>query len=196
MSVDARITDADAIAASKTDPTRFGVIFDRHVEAIHAYLQRRVGPDIADDLAAETFVKAFGARGRYDVSRESARPWLFGIATNVVRHHRRRERRQLAAYRRSFVTPTLPDNEEVEDRADAAIASRRLARALASLRASQREVLVLHAWADLSYAEIAAALDLPIGTVRSRLHRARRRMRELIGTSGQVEGGVPSFKGA
>jgi DNA-directed RNA polymerase specialized sigma24 family protein len=88
------ITDASLIAASVREPERFAVLFDRHFAAVHRYLQRRLGRDVAEELAAETFVTAFAGRLRYDGSRESARPWLFGIAANLVRHQRRTERRQ------------------------------------------------------------------------------------------------------
>ena len=164
-------SDASIIASSIDDPDRFGLIFERHFGAIHAYLQRRVGDDSADDLATETFLKAFRARASYDRSRESSRPWLFGIAANVIHHHRRREARQLRAYRRLGPPP-------IEAPADADLSA--VARELASLPLADREVLFLHAWADLSYAEIAEALDVPIGTVRSRLSRARARIREQI----------------
>ena len=83
------------------DPERFGVVAERHFNEVFRYLARRVGRDVAQDLGAETFVVAFSARTRYDGSRADARPWLFGIATNLIRRHRRGELRMLAAYARS-----------------------------------------------------------------------------------------------
>ncbi len=145
---------------------------------------------LADDLAQETFAVAFERRSSFNPSHESARPWLFGIAGNLLRHHGRTERRQLLAYARSGVDPASdPGFEAAEDRVDAGALGPALARALASLRHRDREVLLLHAWADLSYEEIARALGVPVGTVRSRLFRARRRIRKRLGEIGQVVDG-------
>lgn len=174
------IPDSAALAASLTSPAEFAPVFDRHYDAVHAYLQRRVGPDAADELAAQTFLVAFERRARYDRSRPDARPWLFGIATNLLLHHRRQVVRQLRAYARTGVDPVLDAFEGVEDRLDAAGLGRELAAALAGLPAAEVEVLLLYAWADLSYPEIATALGVPVGTVRSRLWRARGRIRELL----------------
>jgi RNA polymerase sigma-70 factor, ECF subfamily len=172
--------DGKAIADSLATPASFGVIFDRHFDAIHGYLQRQVGPDLADELAAHTFLVAFDKRARYDVSRPGARPWLFGIGTNLLRRHRRDMRRQLQAYGRTGVDPALDAFDGLEARVDAAGMRRELAAALARIPTEELDVLLLYAWADLSYAEIADTLALPIGTVRSRLHRARGRLRELL----------------
>ncbi|MBI4261099.1 MAG: RNA polymerase sigma factor, partial [Actinobacteria bacterium] len=172
--------------------------FDRHVAAIHRSLARRVGRQLADDLAAETFVEAFRSRGRYDVRYPDARPWLHGIATNVLRHHHRRERRRLIAYARTGVDPVLSDQSELADaRADADALGPRIALALASLRPRDRDTLLLFAWEQLSYEEVARALGVPVGTVRSRLHRARRMVRELIGDPGQylTDENVPRAEG-
>jgi RNA polymerase sigma-70 factor (ECF subfamily) len=189
-------TDAEIIRASQADPRLFAAIFDRHFDAIYRYLRRRVGESLADDLAAETFTTAFAVRGKYDLRREDARPWLYGIASNLLRHHYRREERQLRAYARTGVDPVQADLDEVLDRVDAATAGPRLARALASLDRRDRDVLLLYAWADLSYQDIADALGIPPGTVRSRLHRARRIVRELLGDIGQYldRDGCPAQK--
>ena len=101
------IPDSAALAASLTSPAEFAPVFDRHYDAVHAYLQRRIGPDAADELAAQTFLVAFERRGRYDQSRPDARPWLFGIATNLLLHHRRQMVRRLRAYARTGVDPVL-----------------------------------------------------------------------------------------
>ena len=161
------MTDAQAIGESLADPEAFAVLFDRHFDAIHGYVQRRVGPDLADEIAAETFTRAFDRRRRYDTSREDARPWLLGIAANLLRRHWRSERRRLDAYARS------------RDRGHAELSApiaAELAQALKSLPRREREPLLLFAWADLSYEEIAVALGLPLGTVRSRISRARARL--------------------
>jgi RNA polymerase sigma factor (sigma-70 family) len=174
-------TDAEAIGASRSDPQRFAVVFDRHFATLHRFLRRRVGQDLADDLAAETFARAFGARGRYDLAHDDARPWLFGIAANLLRRHRRTEQRRLLAHARMPVhVLSDPELDSAEGRLDAQAMVPRLAEALATLHPGQREVLFLFAWADLTYVEIARALSLPIGTVQSRLARARIRLREQL----------------
>lgn len=167
----------------------FATIFDRHYDAVHRYLARRVGPDLADDLAAETFTEAFDVRHRFDTTHPNARPWLFGIATNLLRHHYRSEARRLRAYAR-LDHPGLAVDAfgEIETRLDAEGARPAIAAALARLSVDERNVLLLFAWADLRYEEIAEALRIPIGTVRSRLNRARGRLRELIDESGQYKG--------
>lgn len=182
-------SDAQVIAASRADPLVFATVFDRHYDSVHRYLARRVGPDLADDLAAETFTEAFDVRLRFDTERPDARPWLFGIATNLLRHHYRSEARRLRAYAR-LDRPATPNDAfgEIEMRLDAERAGPAIAAAVARLSADERDVLLLLAWADLRYEEIAVALRIPIGTVRSRLNRARRRLRELIGESGQYMG--------
>jgi RNA polymerase sigma factor (sigma-70 family) len=179
-------SDAQVIAESLDDPTAFALVFDRHFDAVHRYLARRVGVDLADDLADETFTTAFDLRRRYDPGHPDARPWLLGIATNLVRHHRRSEARRLRAYAR-LDRPTASQGglEGVEARLDAARMGPLIAEALTHLPDGDRDALLLFAWADLRYEEIAVALRIPVGTVRSRLNRARRRLRELLAASGQ-----------
>jgi RNA polymerase sigma factor (sigma-70 family) len=182
-------SDAQIIAASRAEPRVFATVFDRHYDAVHRYLARRVGPDLADDLAAETFTEAFDVRFRFDTAHPDARPWLFGIATNLLRHHHRGEARRLRAYARLDRPADADDGlGGIEARLDAERAGPAIAEALMRLSAGERDVLLLFAWADLRYEEIAVALRIPIGTVRSRLHRARRRVRELPGESGQYLG--------
>jgi RNA polymerase sigma-70 factor (ECF subfamily) len=181
------LTDAEVITASLSDAVRFGEIFDRHFAEIDRYLARRVGTTLADDLAAETFVVAFRSRARFDPAAPDARPWLFGIAANLVRRHWRTERRRLRAYARTGVDPVdQGDADDIARRVDAVSARPLLAGALASLSRADREILLLFAWAELSYEEIAVALGVPVGTVRSRLSRARARIRELVSVTGQV----------
>ncbi len=172
--------DSEVISASTGSPAEFALIFDRHFDAVHAYMQRRVGRDLADELSAETFLVAFDSRARYDASRPDARPWLFGIATNLLHRHRRRELRQLRAYARSATDPVLDAFEGVEDRIDASSQRRELVDCLAGIPAEELDALLLFAWADLSYAEIGEALEIPTGTVRSRLSRARGRIRAAL----------------
>ncbi len=178
--MDRQAFDSDAIAASAVTPADFAAIFDRHFDAVHGYLQRRIGPDLADELSAETFLVAFDKRARYDASRPDARPWLFGIATNLLRRHHRDELRQLRAYARSASDPVLDAFDGVEARLDASNVRRELVDALTRVPAEELDALLLFAWADFSYAEVAEALEVPIGTVRSRLSRARARLRAAL----------------
>lgn len=173
-------SDADVMRASIADPARFQTLFERHFELIFRYAGRRLGRQAAEDVSAEVFLKAFEARGRYDFSYSDARPWLFGIAANVMRRSLRTEGRRLRALAREPRRPAGALDEALE-RLDSQATDRRLAGALAALRADEREALLLVAWADLTYDEVARALDIPVGTVRSRLHRARARMSKELG---------------
>lgn len=180
--------DAGLIRASLEDPARFAELFDRHHGVLVGYLRRRVEREVADELASETFAIAFDRRASFDTSRADARPWIFGIATNLLRHHHRGEVRRLRAYARSGVDPLIDAYEGIEERSDAQRMRPRLATALAALSQEEADVLLLHTWAELSYSEIADALGLPIGTVRSRLSRARRRIREQLGEVRAIDG--------
>jgi RNA polymerase sigma factor (sigma-70 family) len=171
-------SDADCLARSLSEPKTFEVLFDRHFGAVHRYLHRRAGRDIADELAAETFALAFERRATCRAS-DSVLPWLYGIATNLLRRRRRVERRQLDAYARSGVNDWVAyDNEaaRVEDSSRGA----QLARALAAMKPRERDALLLYAVADLSYDEIASALEVPVGTVATWLHRAREAARREL----------------
>jgi RNA polymerase sigma-70 factor, ECF subfamily len=185
-------TDSVVIAESRVVPAAFGAIFDRHFDRIHGYLQRQVGTDLADDLASQTFLVAFDRRVGFDLARESARPWLFGIAANMVRRHLRDVRRRLSAYARVGVEPDLDAFDGAEERADAAVLRPSLATALDDLPREELETLLLYAWADLTYSEIAEALAVPTGTVRSRLSRTRERLREPLA----AERAIPSTEAA
>jgi RNA polymerase sigma-70 factor (ECF subfamily) len=170
-------SDAAVIAGSVSRPEVFGAIFDRHFGAIHGYLAARVGSARADDLASSTFTIAFERRRGFRSDADSARPWLFGIATNLLRNERRSEQRAIRVLGR--LEPVhwasgSPDGGDHE----------RLAALLAALDADQRDVLLLYAWAELSYAEIASSLAIPVGTVRSRLARAREYLRSGLGSAG------------
>jgi RNA polymerase sigma-70 factor, ECF subfamily len=179
------LPDAELIAGSVAAPAMFADIFDRHYGELYRYLRRQVGADLAADLAAETFVTAFARRDAYRPQSADARPWLYGIAHNLLRNHRRRQRRRLAAYTRHGAEPVADLAAEAEfaladARADAAAVSARLEQILARMADRDRDVLQLVAWADMSYAEVAQALSIPLGTVRSRLNRARRELRALL----------------
>jgi RNA polymerase sigma factor (sigma-70 family) len=164
----------------------FDEMFEAEFASLHAYLYRRLGGDTADDLTAETFTIAFRRWDEFDQSRP-VRPWLFGIAANLVRHHWRKERRMLRAYARGSVEAVAREDEVLAERLEiGGTGIRSLAAALAKLRHEERDVLLLCAWAELSDVEIAEALSLPVGTVKSRLHRARERMRNQLGDVGKV----------
>lgn len=175
-------SDADVIAASLAEPAAFGAIFDRHASTILRYFGRRVEPAAAEGLLGEVFRIAFEQRASFDPSRASARPWLYGITANLVGRHRRSERRRLHAMARLAARQPTDQNDVVGEHAagslDAAEAWSRLAGTVDLLPAVEREALLLFAWENLSYDDIADALGVPVGTVRSRLNRARRRLRE------------------
>ena len=174
--------DASLIEQSRHEPEAFAGLYDRHAVPIHRYVARRLGDQAADDLVAETFLAAFRQRTRYDLDRPDARPWLYGIAGNLIGKHRRSEIRMLRALARTGVDPVVESHTERSDaKVSAAAASRPLAEALAGISARDRDVLLLVAWADLTYEQVAEALGIPIGTVRSRLSRARRNVREALG---------------
>lgn len=164
----------------------FEQVFQAEYGPLRAYLYKRLGSSLAEDLAAETFAVAYRRWDDLDPTRP-VRPWLYGISANLLRHHWRRERRRLRALARSGVEPVRAEEEASVERADAQAQKRVLAAALAELRRDDCEVLLLHAWAYLTDAEIAEALSLPVGTVKSRLHRAREQMENHLRASGQVE---------
>jgi RNA polymerase sigma factor (sigma-70 family) len=177
-----RAGDAALIEQSWREPGRFAALFDRYAAELHRYAGRRLGAAVADDVVAETFLAAFRQRQRYDLARLDARPWLYGIATNLIGRHRRTEARLYRALARTGVDPVTADHaDRVVARVTAEGARRQLAAALARLPRRDRDVLLLVAWAELSYEEVAAALGIPVGTVRSRLNRARRQVREALG---------------
>lgn len=172
------MSDAEVIGRSLEEPSRFAEIFDRHYESIWAYLVRRVGRTLADELAAETFTRAFAARSGYDRARGDARPWLYGIATNLLRKHARTEERRRRAYARAAEAElTGGELDGADARVDAAALGPAVAAALGRLDPRDRDAVLLLALTDLDYEGIAVAIGVPVGTVRSRLHRARRRIR-------------------
>jgi len=164
----------------------FDAVFTAEFGPLYRYLRRRIGADAAEDLASATFAMAYASWERFDPARP-VRPWLYGIAANLVRHHWRDERRMLRAYERTGVDLVFSSDDESINRVDASARRRQLAAGLAELRAQEREILLLHAWVELSDGEIAAALSLPVGTVKSRLHRAGERLRNRLDANGQSQ---------
>jgi RNA polymerase sigma factor (sigma-70 family) len=164
--------DAAVIRLAWHEPEHFAVLFRRHAPEIQRYVVRRIGTDAADDVVAETFLTAFRQLGQYDLGRPDARPWLYGIATNLIGRHRRSEVRQYRALARTGADPvTEPFTDRVDAIVSANRAARPLAAALARLPAGHRDVLLLMVWGGLTYEQAALALGIPVGTVRSRMHR-------------------------
>jgi len=164
------------------DPAAFEAGFREYFPPVFRFIARRVGSALAEDLAAETFATAYRRRAAFEPGRGSLRSWLYGIATNLVRNHWRAEQHLLALDARLVPEADQPDGAEgVDQRVVIAMLAPRLAAALGELTRDQRDVLLLHAWADLGHDEIAATLRIAPGTVRSRLSRARGLLREHLG---------------
>jgi RNA polymerase sigma-70 factor (ECF subfamily) len=177
-------SDAEVIGRSLDEPEAFGLIYDRHAATLLRFLGRRVGGGVAEGLVGDLFRIAFERRKAFDASRASALPWLYGIGSNLLLKHRRGEARRLRASAR------MAGREVADKRASAAALDARLlfprvADAIEALPDGEREALLLFAWEDLSYQSVAEALALPVGTVRSRLNRARARLRELLEPGGE-----------
>jgi RNA polymerase sigma factor (sigma-70 family) len=174
--------DASVLRRSIDEPDCFALLFDRHFAQVHRYLRRRLGDELATELAAETFLQAFRSRRRFTGDQASVLAWLHGIAANLVRMNHRAEERRLRAYARAASgLSTYEPPIAVEDRLDAEALGPALALALAELSPALREVLVLHAWAELSHEEIAEALGCSSAAVRTRLSRARSRLAAGLG---------------
>jgi len=178
--------DAEVIGRSLDEPEVFGLIYDRHAPTVLRYLGRRVGAEIAEGLVGELFRVAFERRRTFDASRVSALPWLYGIGSNLLLKHRRSEARRLRASARMAAAGEAADERATAAAAyDARVLFPRVAEAIEALPDDERLALLLFAWEDLSYQDVAEALELPIGTVRSRLNRARTRLRELLEPDGK-----------
>jgi RNA polymerase sigma-70 factor (ECF subfamily) len=182
-----RPSDADVIVRSLADGEVFGLIYDRHAPTLLGYLGRRVGAEVAEGLLGEVFRIAFERRKAFDSGRANALPWLYGIASNLLLKHRRGEARRLRASARMVAGRAVADGRASAAAMNARVLLPKVVDALESLPDGEREALLLYAWEDLSYLHIAEALELPVGTVRSRLNRARARLRELLGVSGKEQ---------
>ncbi|MGW1729127.1 RNA polymerase sigma factor [Streptomyces sp. NPDC002306] len=181
-------SDAAAIGQSLQQPEVFAHLYDRYAADIHRYVTRRLGSETADDVTSETFLVAFRTRKRFDASAASARPWLYGIAAKLISRQQRSEVRMLRAYARTGCDPVAESwAEHVDSRVVAQGMQQKLSGALAGLSAGDRHVLLLVAWAEFSYQEVADALEIPLGTVRSRLNRARRKIRTTLGADPAID---------
>jgi RNA polymerase sigma factor (sigma-70 family) len=176
------------VASMDVEMTRedFATLYDRHAPGLFGFCARRVGPDVAEDVVANTFLTAYEYRHRYDGARGDALPWLYGIATNLLRRHRREEVRSYRLLARTGVDPlsgadaAAGHEQRSDERTDARARARRIAGALSALPTRQRDVLLLYAVGELEYSEIAAALNIPLGSVQSALHRARAKLRAAL----------------
>jgi RNA polymerase sigma factor (sigma-70 family) len=175
---------APAGASEAVDPADLAGMFDRYARNLLRYCTRRVGEQVAEDVVAETFLVAYEQRHRYDQDRGAVLPWLYGIATNLLRRHRRTEIRALRALGHIELATAEGPGWRSDERVDAQRTVARLSAVLAGLPRRQRDVLLLYAVAELEYAEIAAALDIPLGSVQSALHRARTKVRAALTSEG------------
>lgn len=189
---DAGASDAAVIAASLSRPLEFTRIFERHNRVVYGFMVRRVGFQRAEDLTSEVFIRAFDHRARFDGTYDSARPWIFGIARNVYLNAQRSRSR-----RREFPTdnaeptapqPDLADEVVTSHAAASTLGDPALAQALAELHPDIRETLLMFTVDELTYQEIADILEVPLGTVRSRIGRARKHIREQVGWSPRKSG--------
>jgi RNA polymerase sigma factor (sigma-70 family) len=159
----------------------FDELYESFAEPVFGYIARRLGPQLAEDLTAQAFAEAWACRGQFDPSRGSRQGWLFGIATNLIRGHRRQEHRQLKAYGRAAEAPPVSNPEmRIVERLAATDEWPMVARALSDLNMGERDVLWLHIVMGLPYADVADALGIPVGTVRSRLSRGRVRLAKAV----------------
>ena len=175
-------SDGDLWRRAATDPDAFGELFERHARAVHGFCARRTADlGLAEDLTSVVFLEAWRRRERVALQNDSALPWLLGIANNLSRNARRSVRRRHAAMAR--LPPAIVGASAEDDaiaRADAERALRHAAKAIAGLARAEREVVVLVLWSDLSYEQAALALGVPVGTVRSRLARARHKLQDSL----------------
>ena len=176
-----RLGDGAIIAASRRDPARFAEIFDRHWPRVHRYCVSRAGA-AGEDIAAETFRVALDTRARFDGARDDAVPWLLGIATNLLRHRHRSEARRTRALLRLHIDDEADHVDRALDRVEAEALGARAAEALGELPPVYRDALLLHVWGELTYEQVAEAARVSVGTVRSRIHRARTYLRTALTT--------------
>ncbi|AZS37140.1 ECF RNA polymerase sigma factor SigE [Microbacterium lemovicicum] len=171
--------DGQIMTRSITERAAFAELYDRHERSVYRYAARRLGPSQADDTTSETFVVAFARRA--DFVGHDARPWLLGIATTLMHKFARQEAQAWRGMLAADLARVDSDQfEAVDDRLDAGTTAQQMGATLARLPAGDRDALLLHTFGDLDYEGISKALSIPIGTVRSRIHRARRKLRAAI----------------
>ncbi|MDP9847638.1 RNA polymerase sigma factor [Streptosporangium lutulentum] len=176
-----QVNDAELVDRFQRDPELFTAVYDRYFRDIYLYAAGRLDVQAGEDIAAETFCVAFRDRERFNPERGSLRPWLFGIATNLMARHRRKEARHYRALARVRVEP-VPDSHE--NRVISSVTAERmkpqLVKALAALNQGERDVVMLVSLGQLSHQEVAEALGVSYGTVGSRLSRARKKLHNAI----------------
>jgi RNA polymerase sigma factor (sigma-70 family) len=157
-------------------------LFDEHVDAVYGYVGRRLGREAAADVVGDVFEIALSQSDRYEAARGSERAWLFGIATNLIRRHWRTEQRRLQATNRVAMRPAVSGDAllDLAERIDASTEAERVMAAVGDLALEDRDLLILVAWEDTPYKVCAEILGIPVGTVRSRLHRIRRELRSAV----------------
>jgi RNA polymerase sigma factor (sigma-70 family) len=175
------LSDARILRDSVSEPAIFSSVYERHLRAVASYVARRTGPELSEDLTAEVFVRAFRKRAVFRDDHGSALPWLLGIANNLIADHRRAERRRLEALQRLAAARPVSSERSV------GVLAPELVGELLRLPAADRDTLLLVVWGELSYAEAATALSVPVGTIRSRIARARQRLGAAIGQSEDPE---------
>jgi RNA polymerase sigma factor (sigma-70 family) len=172
----------DAVGSPVSDEKALLRLYESCARRLHRYLARRVGSQVADDLVAEAFLVVWEQRAERELDSDGARAWLYGVATNLLRGHVRTEQTRLRHL--ALEAPCAGAADDPQTRAanvvDARALATRLGPLVAELRPEERDVLLLTAWGDLSLTEIATATSVPVATVRTRLHRARARLRRRL----------------
>lgn len=181
------LSDAQVIESSLDEPDAFGLIFERYRDDVFAFVAKRLGRQVAVDITADVFLRALRIRSTYDLSRPNARPWLYGIASNLIGDSLRK-RSVRRRHRTTAATRLLAPVSDPYDQALSDIRSRQLGPAITSalgeLAEPQRAALILFAVDGLSYPEIAEHLDVALGTVKSRVSRAKQDMRSRLSRLG------------
>ena len=182
--------DTNDVRPRTLDSAEFIEMYDRCYRPVFAYVARRLGPDAAEEITSQTFAEAWASRNRYDPDRGSPIVWCLGIATNLIKKHNRAEVKQLRIYAATGFDPLEPggSGDGLAERAAARDDLRAVASALAGMDRVTRDVVYLWAAADLSYEEIADTLSIRIGTVRSKLSRARQKLNVVAGNREVIEG--------
>lgn len=175
-------------AGEPSEAVEFGQLFDRHAQAVYKFCARRTADlALAEDLTSTTFLEAWRHRHRAPLGdRNSALPWLLGVANNVVRNSLRGRRRDRAAIEQLPTSPVAPAAEDQAlGRSTTEARLRGALKAISTLTEGEQDVVLLVLWSELSYEEAATALGVPIGTVRSRLSRARSKLQAALSNTAQ-----------
>jgi RNA polymerase sigma-70 factor (ECF subfamily) len=187
------VSDAVLWARAGDEPTAFAELFQRHAEAVYNHCFRKTASwSTAEDLRSVVFLEAWRRRRDVRLHEESILPWLLAVANNVVRTRARSLRRHRSMLERlpvSLVSPDDPEDEAISRLHDE-VQMRRVQEAIGSLTRGEQDVLALCVWAELDYAAAAVALGVPVGTVKSRLSRARQKLRLAVddGVAGRSDG--------